>query len=213
MTLVLPRLYAIVDPSWTGGRPAIELCEELLQAGVRLIQYRDKQASALNIFATCSGLARSVRACDGLFIVNDRADIALAAGAEGVHVGQEDLPVEMARTVMGPDRCVGVSTHNLSQVRKADASPADYVAFGPIFETRSKERPDAVVGLEGLREARKATAKPLVAIGGITAENARQVIEAGADAVAVIHDLIAAPNPAARGREFLRVLGERAARV
>lgn len=208
MLLSFPRLYAILDPLQTGGRPAMEVCEELLVAGVRLIQYRDKRASALPVFEICARMADRIRQHGGTFIVNDRADIALAAGAAGVHVGQEDLPVELARRVLGAQRWVGTSTHTLSQVREAEASSADYMAFGPIFSTRSKERPDPVVGLDGLREARKATAKPLVAIGGITVENARTVIEAGADAVAVIHDLIAAPDPAARSREFLSVLGE-----
>ncbi len=209
MALALPRLYAIIDPAQTGGRPAKVVCEALLEAGVRLIQYRDKQASSLAIFETCSGLAEIVRQYQAIFIVNDRADIALASGAEGVHVGQEDLPVELARRVLGPDRWVGTSTHNLAQLREASESSADYVAFGPLFDTRSKEKPDPVVGLEGLREARKATAKPLVAIGGITVSTARQAIEAGADAVAVISDLVGAPDIRARAREYLRVLEPR----
>jgi len=142
-----------------------------------------------------------------MFIVNDRADVARAAGADGVHVGQEDLPVEMARQILGPDKWVGFSTHVLAQVVEADRSSADYVAFGPIFATASKERPDPVVGLDGLREARKATRKPLVAIGGITVQNARQVIEAGADSVAAIRDLLQAPDLAKRAGEFLKLVG------
>ena len=208
MSLVLPRLYAIIDPAQTGGRPAIRVCRELLAAGVRLIQYRDKRSSALAVFEVCREFAREIRQQSGVFFANDRADIALASGAHGVHVGQEDLPVELARRVVGPESWVGVSTHNLVQLREADASPADYIAIGPVFETRSKEKPDATVGLEGVRAARKATAKPLVAIGGITTQNARSVIEAGADSVAVIHDLLAAPDPAARSREYLQILGE-----
>jgi thiamine-phosphate pyrophosphorylase len=208
MGLVLPRLYAIIDPAQTGGRPAMSVCRELLAAGVRLIQYRDKRSSALAVFETCKDFALEIQQQGGMFFVNDRADIALAAGARGVHVGQEDLPVELARRVMGHEGWVGISTHDLDQLREADASSADYIAIGPIFETHSKENPDATVGLEGLREARKATAKPLVAIGGITVQNARSVIDAGADAVAVIHELLAAPDPASRSREFREVLGE-----
>jgi thiamine-phosphate pyrophosphorylase len=208
MSFVLPRLYAILDPSQTGGRPATEVCEALLEAGVRLIQYRDKQASSLATFRVCLDLAEKIKRQQGIFIVNDRADIALATGADGVHVGQEDLPGDLARRIVGSERWVGVSTHHLAQVTEADALPVDYVAFGPLYETRSKEKPDATVGLEGLRAARKATSKPLVAIGGITAENARAVIEAGADAVAVISGLVAASDPGARASEFLRVLGE-----
>ncbi|HET7841296.1 MAG TPA: thiamine phosphate synthase [Terriglobia bacterium] len=206
MTLALPRLYAIIDPAQTGGRPVKAVCEELLAAGVRLIQYRDKQASSRALFETTSGLRDILRGHPAIFIVNDRADIALAVGADGVHVGQEDLPVELARSLLGPDRWVGTSTHNLGQLREADASSAGYVAFGPIFATQSKAKPDPVVGLDGLRQARKATAKPLVAIGGMTVSKARQAIEAGADAVAVISDLVGAPDIAARAREYLRAL-------
>ena len=149
-------------------------------------------------------MASRVRQADGIFIVNDRADIARAVDADGVHLGQEDLPVELARRVLNPGKCVGYSTHNLAQVMEADKSSADYVAFGPIFPTRSKERPDAVVGLEGLRQAREATRKPLVAIGGMTVENACAAIDAGADSVAVISDLIGAADIGLRAREYLR---------
>ena len=206
MRLVSSRLYALMDPAQTATRPPGEVSEALVRAGVRLIQYRDKSSSAREIFEACSRIAGRVRQAQGLFILNDRADIARAVEADGVHVGQSDLPVDLARRVVGPDRLVGFSTHDLEQVREADRSSADYIAFGPVFETRSKEKPDPVVGLQGLREARKATGKPLVAIGGITVENARAVIEAGADAVAVIHGLVAADDIALRASEFLRVL-------
>ncbi len=207
MALALPRLYAIIDPAQTCGRPANDVCEALLRAGVRLIQYRDKLSSTLAVFGACAELALIVRQHRGTFIVNDRSDVALAVGADGVHVGQEDLPVELARRVLGADRWVGTSTHNLEQLREADGSSATYVAFGPIFETRTKAKPDPIVGLEGLREARKATSKPLVAIGGISVANARAAIEAGADAVAVISDLVGAPDIAARAREYFEALG------
>ncbi len=123
-----------------------------------------------------------------------------------MHVGQDDLGVESARALVGQGKLIGYSTHNLEQVRDADLSTADYIAFGPIFPTASKENPDAVVGLQGLEEARKATRKPLVAIGGITLENARTVIEAGADSVAVIRDLVGAPDITERAQEFLKIL-------
>lgn len=206
MRLAYPRLYAIMDPAQSGGRPPEQVCESLLRAGVRLIQYRDKTSSPREVFEICSRIAGRIRQAEGLFIVNDRADIARAVEADGVHVGQDDLPVNLARRVMGPDRLVGFSTHDLEQVRAADRSTADYIAFGPVFETRSKEKPDPVVGLEGLRQARQATSKPLVAIGGITVENAREVIGAGADSVAVIRSLVAADDIAQRALEFLRVL-------
>jgi thiamine-phosphate pyrophosphorylase len=137
-------------------------------------------------------------------IMNDRADLALAAEFDGVHVGQEDLSAESVRGIIGADRWLGVSTHNPEQMVEADRSPADYVAIGPIFSTSSKEKPDPVVGIEGVRRARGLTRKPLVAIGGITRANAAAVIAAGADSVAVISDLLREPRKSAE--EFFRIL-------
>jgi thiamine-phosphate pyrophosphorylase len=208
MRLAIPRLYAIMDPAQMGGRAALEVLDALLASGVKLIQYRDKNSTVHEIFRASLPLAQRAREAGCVFTVNDRADIAVAVGAGGVHVGQEDLPVELARQIVGPERWVGYSTHDLSQVREADASSADYIAYGPIFATQSKEKPDPTVGLEGLRHARQATAKPLVAIGGITVGNARSVIEAGADSVAVIRDLFSSPDPGARARQFQEILGQ-----
>jgi thiamine-phosphate pyrophosphorylase len=127
-------------------------------------------------------------------VLNDRADIALIVGADGLHVGQDDLTGMEARAVVGPNVLLGVSTHDLGQLAAAAAEPVDYVAIGPVFPTRSKDNPDPVVGLEMVRRARAATSRPLVAIGGITRENARSVVQAGADGVAVISDLLEAPD-------------------
>ena len=207
MQFPILRLYAIIDPAQTAGQSAAATAEILLSAGVRLIQFRDKKASSRELFESSRLILERVRRAEGIFILNDRADVARAVEADGVHVGQEDLPVELARRVLGPGKWVGTSTHRLDQVIEADLSSADYIAFGPIFPTASKEKPDPVVGLDGLREARQATRKPLVAIGGITVENARAVIEAGADSVAVIRDLISAPDIGKRAEEFLKVLG------
>jgi thiamine-phosphate pyrophosphorylase len=137
--------------------------------------------------------------------MNDRADLCLAAGCHGLHVGQEDLSPEAARMVLGPSRWLGVSTHNSEQIQEADQTSADYLAIGPVFATSSKLNPDPVVGLEGVRRARALTRKPLVAIGGITRDNASSVIEAGADSIAVISNLV--PNPRNSAQDFLRVLG------
>jgi thiamine-phosphate pyrophosphorylase len=214
MTFSIPRLYAIIDPVRLSTLSPFEVTKILLQAGVRLIQYRDKQASSRQLFETSAQMADRVRAAGGTFIVNDRADVALLAGADGVHLGQEDLPVEWARRVLemhdSPGRqrprLVGCSTHNLAQVKESDRTSADYIAFGPIFETRSKANAETVVGLDGLKEARKATRKPLVAIGGITLESAIAVIEAGADSVATIGDLMKGGDPGTRAREYLDLL-------
>ncbi|MGH9407590.1 MAG: thiamine phosphate synthase [Terriglobia bacterium] len=203
---MLPRLYAIVDAAQLGSRPLAGVVDSLLAAGVRLIQYRDKSIRSKSLYAGSLAVRERIRQCGGKLIVNDRADVALAAGADGVHLGQDDLPGSLARKILGA-RLIGLSTHSLEQIRHAALEPVDYVAFGPIFATASKERADPIVGLEGLAEARKATRKPMVAIGGITLENARAVISSGADSVAVIGALMNAPDIGARAREFLAALG------
>ena len=202
----LPRLYAIIDPAQTGEIAPAEIARALLAAGVRLIQYRDKRANSREFLRAASEIAGQVRDASAFFIVNDRADVARALGVHGVHLGQEDLPVHLARRVLHPGQWIGCSTHTLDQVIEADQTSADYIAFGPVFPTRSKENPDRVVGLDGLSRARQATRKPLVAIGGITLANARATLEAGADSVAVISDLIGAPDVTARAHEFSSVL-------
>jgi thiamine-phosphate pyrophosphorylase len=201
----LPRLYAILDASRFPDGPAMfAAAEELRTGGVTLLQYRNKSGNARQILEQGRELKRrlgdSVR-----LIMNDRADVCLAAGFDGVHVGQEDLSPAGARKVIGPDLWLGVSTHNPEQLREADATSADYLAIGPVFPTLSKEKPDPVVGIEGVRRARALTKKPLVAIGGITRANARAVIEAGADSVAVISDL--SQESCKSAEEFFRILG------
>jgi thiamine-phosphate pyrophosphorylase len=208
MGFSIPRLYAIIDPARAGGRPPAVVARELFSAGVRLIQFRDKHASSRQLYETCVELKEFLQDSGCRLIVNDRADVARAMDADGVHLGQDDLPVEMARRVLAADKCIGCSTHAVDQVVEADRSTADYIAFGPLFPTASKENPDPVVGLEGLREARRATGKPLVAIGGITVQNARDVLAAGADSLAVIGDLLNAPDIRGRAREFLSVLSD-----
>ncbi len=178
----------------------------MLRAGVRLLQYRHKGGFERWHLEECTRLAELAREAGAIFVVNDRADIALLAGADGVHVGQDDFPPEAVRRLMGQDKLVGYSTHSEAQARGAETLPVDYVAIGPVFATSTKENPDPVVGLEGVRAARRATTKPLVAIGGITRQNAAQVLAAGADSVAVARDLVAAPDPEAAAREFLSIL-------
>ncbi len=201
----LPRLYPILDASRFGDvATMLAAAEELRAGGVSLLQYRNKSGDARQILE--QGRALKARLGDSVrLIMNDRSDLCLAAGFNGVHVGQEDLSPEGARRVIGPDLWLGVSTHNPEQLREADATTADYLAIGPVFATSSKDKPDPVVGLEGVRRARALTRRPLVAIGGITRENGRAVIEAGADAVAVISDLTREPRKSAE--EFLRILG------
>ena len=201
----LPRLYAILDASSFPDTKGLCLAaRELVAGGVTLLQYRNKSGNARQMLKQARELKRCLPASVKL-IMNDRADLCLAAGFDGVHVGQDDLSPEGARAVIGDRLWVGVSTHNTKQLAEADKTSADYLAIGPVFETRSKANPDPVIGLDGVRQAKALTRKPLVAIGGVARENCRSVIEAGADAVAVISDLIRAPRKSAE--EFLRILG------
>jgi thiamine-phosphate pyrophosphorylase len=199
----LPLLYAIADASYFSETESLlHFAQELAAGGVTLLQYRNKTGSARRILDDALALRRSLPARVRL-IMNDRADLCLAADFAGVHVGQEDISPESARRLIGGSRWLGVSTHNPEQVAAADATSADYIAVGPVFVTSSKERPDPVIGLEGMRRARALTSKPLVAIGGITRENCQSVIESGADSVALISGLIQTPRAAAE--DFLRL--------
>jgi len=165
----------------------------VVAGGATLLQLREKQASPKEVLRLARELRR-VLPWHVRLILNDRADLAVAAGTDGVHVGQEDIPPEAARRIICPNGILGISTHNPEQVSGATQTSADYVAIGPVFATSSKENPDPVVGLEGVRQARALTSKPLVAIGGITVENCRSAIEAGADSVAVINELLRDPR-------------------
>ncbi|HKV23027.1 MAG TPA: thiamine phosphate synthase [Candidatus Acidoferrum sp.] len=207
MRLVLPRLYVILDAALITHSER-DRAEALAGAGVRLIQYRNKTASTKEYLRNSSELAELLRASGATLVVNDRADIAVLAGAYGVHVGQDDLEVESARNLVGPAMWVGISTHNETQFAQAAATSADYVAVGPVFPTASKANPDPVVGLDLIRKARALSSKPIVAIGGITPERAAEVIEAGADSVAVISGIWKAENPAKRAQEYLNILAD-----
>jgi thiamine-phosphate pyrophosphorylase len=202
LSLLIPRLYVILDAGLV-HRPVQEIARQLMDAGVRLLQYRAKNVPARETLETARQLAELARQQGTSFFLNDRPDIAYLARADGVHVGQDDLSVEQARAIVGQDRWVGVSTHNREQFEHAVASSADYVAIGPIFATSSKVNPDPVVGTKLLCELRPLTKKPIVAIGGIRLEHAAEVIEAGADSIAVISDILAAPDPVRRAREFI----------
>lgn len=200
-------LYAILDPELAAG-PLSDLSSQLAAAGVTLIQLRDKKSPAAQVLSRARELAALLTPLGVRFILNDRPDIAAIAACGGVHVGQDDLPVEDARRIVGHSRWVGVSTHNLDQLRQAAATSSDYIAIGPIFPTSTKENPDPVVGLDFIRAARRLTSKPLVAIGGIALESAGEVYRAGADSVAVIRDIVAAKNPGERARQYLAVAEE-----
>lgn len=208
MKLILPKLYAITDARLSGLSHA-EQVARLAEGGATLIQLREKHASPREFYWEAQEAVRVARARGVTLIVNDRADIALALKADGVHLGQDDLDPEAARRLLGDDFIIGYSTHNLAQLEEAARLPVNYVAFGPIFPTRTKENPDASVGLELLARARAVLppAIPLVAIGGITREHARSALASGADSVAVVSALLFEPDGIAqRTREFLNGL-------
>ena len=189
-----PFAYPIVDAGRLHGRDPAFVVDSLARAGARLIQLRVKGLSDRRWLAMAGAALAAAHASGAHLVVNDRADIARIAGADGLHVGQDDLAGTDARAVVGPGVLLGVSTHNLDQLAAAATEAVDYLAIGPVFPTRTKDNPDPVVGLEMVRRARAATTRPLVAIGGITRANARSVVEAGADGVAVISDLLDAPD-------------------
>lgn len=189
MRFHLPPVYPITDTQISGLSHA-EQVALFAQAGATLVQLREKRAPALKFYEEAKA-ALAVAAERGLqVIINDRVDIALALGVTGVHLGQDDLPPEAARRLLGDDAVIGYSTHSVVQAIEASTFPIDYLAIGPIFATSTKENPDALVGLDGLRAVRSAVGNlPLVAIGGITAGNTSEVLQAGADSAAMISGL------------------------
>ena len=190
----LPRVYPITDTQISRLSHA-EQVELLADGGATLIQLRDKHASALEFYEQAKAAVEVANKRGVQLIVNDRADIALALGAAGVHLGQDDLPPEAARRLLGDDAIIGYSTHSIAQIQHAAKLPVDYLAIGPIFPTATKEKPDPIVGLEGLKLVREALGdRPLVGIGGISMANVRDVLDAGADSVALISALLADPK-------------------
>jgi thiamine-phosphate pyrophosphorylase len=206
MTIPLDRFYPIIDSGLLAraGLDPVELAGVLVAAGARLVQYRHKASYTRDAYEQAKAIGAIVQQAGGRYIINDRADIALMLGADGVHLGQDDLPPAAVRKIAGEKLIIGFSTHNEAQLRAGGREPADYLAIGPIFATASKENPDPAIGVEELRRLRAMTAKPLVAIGGITRERAAEILEAGADSLAVISDLIAGDLPA-RAREWVRL--------
>ncbi len=194
----LPKIYPITDRRISGLSHA-EQVEKLIAGGVRFIQLREKHLAPKDFYSEAEKALAFARARNAKIIINDRVDLALALKADGVHLGQDDLPPVEARKILGESAIIGFSTHSVEQAIAAVKFPVDYIAIGPIFETSTKENPDAVVGIEGLRQVRKSIgAFPLVAIGGITQENARLCLEAGADSVAVISCLLNEPEKIAQ---------------
>jgi thiamine-phosphate pyrophosphorylase len=204
MALKLPPLYAILDPEQTRGHPAQRVLAALLEAGVSILQLRVKSLPPVD-FLELAKQARAVTRAHGCqLIINDRVDIALACGADGVHLGQDDLPLRAGRKLMG-QKIIGISTHDLDQARAAERDGADYIGFGPMFGTRTKATGYEARGPEMLQQIRGAVTLPIVAIGGITEANVQEVWQAGADSVAIIGDVLHDNDP---GAKALRILGQ-----
>lgn len=206
-----PPVYPILDAGFLPrARDHAVILRQLVQglanAGVRILQYRNKSGNEAEIRADARVIRDAASGVPLLLIMNDWPELAVQVGFDGVHVGQTDMSAGEARAIVGPGRMVGVSTHNEVQLRAADLQPLDYIAIGPVFATATKENPDPVIGLDGVRLARSITPKPVVAIGGITAENARLAWQAGADSVAVISAVFAnGRDPEKSFRDFMRV--------
>jgi thiamine-phosphate pyrophosphorylase len=202
----LSGLYIILDPSVCPARPLTDVLTAAAEAGASIFQYRNKTASMKEAYVEALALRQAAAKAGVLFIVNDRCDLALAVDADGVHLGQGDLPLDLARKVMGQDKLIGISTHNPDQVREATAGKPDYLGFGPIFKPGSKQDHDPVVGLEGLRAMRPLTSLPVFAIGGIQIDQVGEVTRFGANGVAVISAIIKAPDISHAVKTFLAQL-------
>jgi thiamine-phosphate pyrophosphorylase len=199
----LPPLYAILDPEQTKGRTPSDILRELLSGGARMLQLRAKTLSPRD-FLDLARETRKLTGSRGRLIVNDRVDIAMACGADGVHLGQDDLPLYAARKLMG-DKIIGISTHDVAQAKEAEHGGADYIGFGPMFGTTTKNTGYAARGLDMLRHVRAAVTIPIVAIGGITENNVAQVWQAGADSAAIISDVLGAKDIAGKVTRILRL--------
>jgi len=199
----LSSLYIILDPSICPARPLVEVLTAAAEAGAFLFQYRNKTGSMKDAYVEALALRQAAAQAGVLFIVNDRCDLALAVDADGVHLGQGDLPLDLARKMMGRDKLIGISTHNPDQVRKATAGKPDYLGFGPIFTPGSKQDHDPVVGLEGLRAITGLTSLPVFAIGGIQVDQVGEVMRTGAKGVAVISAILKARDISHAVKAFL----------
>lgn len=202
-TRSLSGLYIILDPLVYPARLLVDVLRTAADAGAVLFQYRNKTTSMKDAYMEALTLRDAAAKAGVLFIVNDRCDLAMAVNADGVHLGQGDLPLDLARKVMGPEKLIGISTHNADQVREATAGKPDYLGFGPIFTPGSKQDHDPVVGLEGLRTIRSLTPLPVFAIGGIHIDQVDEVMRAGADGVAVISAILKAPDVSHAVSSFL----------
>jgi thiamine-phosphate pyrophosphorylase len=198
-----PTVYPIIDDSICPFDRIEETARAIVKGGARILQLRSKHLPSDRFLVAAKIVRTATNEAGAVFIVNDRVDIAMLSNADGVHLGQEDLPVEEARIILGKESIIGVSTHNISQAVDAQAAPVDYIAFGPIFQTGTKRGAERSVGLQGLSEVRAKIKKPIIAIGGIQETNARDVLEAGADSVAMISEILCSANVRSKMRSLI----------
>ena len=199
----LSGVYLLLDEQWAPRRHLPSVLELAAGCGIRLFQYRNKTRSPRDVFAKARELREVAARSGALFIVNDRCDVALAVEADGVHLGQEDLPLDLARKVMGPRKIIGISTHRPEEVTQATRGGADYIGYGPLFPTTTKETHVAPVGLAGLREIRALTPLPVFVIGGITVDSVEEVLASGANGVAVASAVFDASSIEQTMRDFV----------
>jgi thiamine-phosphate pyrophosphorylase len=199
------RLCLVTDRDLARGRPMIEIVEAAVRGGATMVQLREKSATTRAFLDEARALKRRLGELGIAFVVNDRLDIALAVDADGVHVGQSDLPVEEARRLLGPDKIVGLSITCVQDMARADAAAADYLGVGPVYAQQTKSDATPPLGVEGFRSLVAMTGKPVVAIGGLTPDNSASLVEAGAAGLAVVSAIVAAPSPEAAARAFARL--------
>ena len=209
MNTDLPSVYPITDKELARSRNHLGILKDLVRGGARLVQIRDKHTAADALYEDLLGCVEFAAEHGVRLIINDRCDLALSCGAAGVHLGADDLPPEAARDILGAGRMIGFSTHSIAQVRAASALPVQYIGFGPVFATKTKDRADPALGLAKLRLACSVAAVPVVAIGGIDITNIRGVLQCGAASAAIISSLMSAPDISARMERFLDAAKEK----
>lgn len=201
------RLCLVTDGRLGRGRALAEIVAAAVRGGATMVQLREKEATTRAFLEQARALKAMLAPLGAPFLVNDRLDIALAVDADGLHVGQHDMPVAEARRLLGPDKIVGLSITEARQAERADAAAADYLGVGPIYPQQTKDAAAPPLGVEGLREIRRLTPKPILAIGGLTPDNVASVLAAGADGLAVVSAIVAADDPEAAARRFMRLFG------
>lgn len=202
----LPGLYVITDRNGTDGRDLLEVVEGAIKGGARLVQLREKDLRGRELLSLAERMRELTARYKAKLLINDRVDVALLSGADGVHLGVAAIPPREARTLLGPDKLIGVSTHSAAEARGAEAGGADFITFGPVFHTPSKARYGEPVGLAALEDTTRTVALPVFALGGIKAANTPEVMDRGAAGVAVISAVMASPDPAEAARGILRVI-------